>query len=127
MIFLYATSFSFLIAQFMIADVFGITITNYKGDAIQSEIVTSINQAQINSIQTNIINTNFTLIDTASAFIAAGNIVKELFLLLTGTYIFEIIFQFLGGDTPAYLVVGGMILLYVILLGRAGIAYIRGI
>jgi len=127
MIFLYATSFSFLFAQFMIADVFGLTIKNYKGAEIKSAIVTSINQESIKSVETKVIATNFTLIDTAAAFVTAGNILKELFLLLIGVYIFEGMYQFLGADTAAFLVVSSMILLYVVLLARAGIAYVRGI
>lgn len=123
LIFMYSVSFAVLAGQFIIADVFGKTLTNYNGDEIKSNLVSIIDIDTINSISNSIVTGNYTISDTATAFVAAGNVVVELLLLLTGTYIFNVLWLF---GVPELIIVG-MVILYIILLGRAIIAYIRGI
>ena len=120
---MYAVSFMTLTGQYVIGDVLGITLKNANGVAIRSEVLNATNVNILNSVTASIANGDYTLVDVASAFVKAGNVLVELLTLLTGTYIFKVLLL-LGIPDIA---IGGMIILYVILLGRTIIALIRGI
>ena len=121
-IFLYASSFMMLGTQFVLGDVFGIDITNLDGTPVKSTILTTVQIDQLNTSAQNIIGTNQTSVTTDPITAAAG-IAWELFLLLTGTYIFQVLYM-LG--VPS-IIVAGMVILYIIMLSRTIIAYLRGI
>jgi len=128
-----------LAGQFVIADVFGLTLTNFKGEEIESQLVTSFNQQTLNSITSGWLNfTRFdSIIDVATAFVSAAKIFVEFLTLLSGTYIFLIVFYLLGGggtagvidndDIVAGFIVGGFFIPYALMLGNTIIAKIRGI
>ncbi len=122
-IFMYIASFGFLGAQYVFADIFGVQIKNFDGVPLEDEILDISDFAAFNTALVNITSTNFTLADTADAFIAAGEIAALLFLILTGTYIFNLLFLF---GVPA-IFVAGFVGVYVIFVARSMLAYIRGV
>ncbi len=122
MIFMYSISFSILGAQFIVGDVMGVEMTDINGDPLKSSILTTIQVDQLNTSAQNVIGTNQTSI-VSDPITAAAGIAWELILLMTGTYVFQIAYL-LG--IPSILV-AGMVLLYIILLMRTIIAYLRGI
>ena len=129
MIFMYATSFSLLGAQYVINDVFGTTLTSpVTGQPIKSNLIGSngtggiLSIATINQQQLNVTSNTRSNTVTDPIGTAAG-MAWELMQILTGTYIFNILYL-LG--VPAIFITG-LVAIYVILLVRAIIAYIRGI
>ena len=122
MIFMYSISFSILGAQFIVGDIMGVEMTDINGDPLKSSILTTIQVDQLNTSAQNVIGTNQTSI-VSDPITAAAGIACELILLMTGTYVFQIAYL-LG--IPSILV-AGMVLLYIILLMRTIIAYLRGI
>tara|TARA_B110000014_G_scaffold227169_1_gene186865 strand:- start:346 stop:738 length:393 start_codon:yes stop_codon:yes gene_type:complete len=122
MIFMYSISFSILGAQFIVGDIMGVEMTDINGDPLKSSILTTIQVDQLNTSAQNVIGTNQTSI-VSDPITAAAGIAWELILLMTGTYVFQIAYL-LG--IPSILV-AGMVLLYIILLMRTIIAYLRGI
>ncbi len=121
-IFMYSTSFGILGAQYALADTFGIELTNWKGEVLQNPILIIINVADLNLQTENVTSTDPAEI-TGDPIGAAGKMTLQLFLILTGTYIFNVLY-FLG---VPIIIVSGLILLYLILLARTFIAYLRGI
>ena len=134
----YSVSFMVLAGQFVIADVFGLTLTNYKGDEIESQIVNSFNVETLNTMTESWINfTRFNSItDVATSFVLAAQVFVEFLTLLSGTYIFLIVYYWLGGggailgdndDIIAGFIVGGLFIPYALMLGNTIIAKIRGV
>ena len=122
MIFMYATSFSILGVQFVIGDVMGVEMTDINGDPLKSSILTTIQVDQLTTSAQNVVGTNQTAV-TQDPITAAAGIAWELILLMTGTYVFHIAYL-LG--IPG-IIVTGMVMLYIILLMRTIIAYLRGV
>ena len=124
---MYAVSFSLLAGQYVIGDILGLTIETSNGTPIRSNILSIIHQDTLNTITSNIANVNNTRNTTLDAvtqsFELGLNIGFELLTLLTGTYIFN--FLYLMGIPVIF--IAGMVVLYVIMLGRAIIAYLRGV
>lgn len=124
---MYSVSFSVLAGQFIIGDVFGVTLRNYNGDEIRSTLLEVIKTDTINSVTLEIANANNTRDDTLSALENAYQVgIKvgfDLVTLLTGTYIFNLLW--LLGVPP--IIIAGMVVIYALLMGRALIAYIRGV
>lgn len=128
-VFMYSTSFSLLVAQYVLGDVFGTTLTSpITGAPLKSNLIglngtagviliSNVNQQQLNITSITRNNTVSNPIGTA-----AGQ-AWEVLQILTGTYIFNVL-ALLG--VPA-IFISGLVVLYVILLARAIIAYIRGI
>lgn len=119
---MYIASFVLLGIQYSIADAFGITMVDINGNPIKSDLLALINTEQLNEITGTVTGLNETESKT-NPILAAANIAWELFTLLTGTYVFNII-SFFG--VPA-IWSAGFVLVYLILVWRAVIAYIRGI
>lgn len=126
-IFFYATGFMLLGVQFVLGDVYHIEMTNLDGDPLQSGILAIIDTDNINAITANIANAtdaeNSTLDAIVNAFQLGYNVGIEFALLLTGTYIFNIMYFF---DIPI-LIIAGFVALYLFCVGRTLIAYIRGV
>jgi len=122
MVFMYATSFMFLGAQYMVGDVFGITLTNIDGEAIEPNILTIIDVDEFNDQTGTVVTSNQTTI-TTDPVIAAAGMALEFFQLLTGTYIFNLM-SFFGIPN---IVVAGFTGLYAFFMIRAVIAILRGI
>ncbi len=109
----------------------GVEITNLSGTPIRSHVLGFINQDQLNQITLNITLGNYSdsgqnttfyskieTFTTGAAFVA-----WELVTLLSGTYIFN--FLYLMG-VPA-IFVAGFVIIYLLLLSRAVIGYVRGL
>lgn len=127
-IFMYATSFGVLGAQYVLGDIFGVQIKNYEGVPIESNLLDIVRLDNLNAITANIVSANYTENQTSfdrieDSTTAAAFVAWELVLLMTGTYIFNILILF---GVPE-IIVAGMVIIYVLLLARAIIAYIRGI
>lgn len=126
-LFMYSVSFSLLAGQYVVGDVYGITLRSWTGAEIKSDILSFIHQDTLNEVTSAIANVNSTRNNTldsvTQSFELGLTIGFELFLLLTGIYIFD--FLILMGVPVIF--VGPMIMLYLILLGRAIIAYLRGV
>lgn len=128
-IFMYAASVSFLSVEFILIDVFHITVTNYNGDELTGTLVTNwmdlttfneISEAMANGT----FNENTTFYDRVETYATAGAAVTWNFVtLLTGLYIFNLI-AFLGVPLP---LVTGLAILYVFLLARTIIGLLQRI
>lgn len=121
----YAFSFSFLGAQFL-ADSFGITLTAPDGTVIKNGLQDIIQISNINTAATSVNNTatNQTgLLSSVNLLVGAATIAVTIFQLLTGTYVFNILYLF---GIPAVFIVP-ISVIYMILLARTVIALIRGI
>ena len=121
-IFLYSFGFCMLGIQYIYFDVFHTTMTNFSGVPLKNNLINDLNQNTINQVTNNIVQTNQTSVFLNSVGIAA-NIAWDLILLLSGTYIFDLAIQF---GVPTIFVVG-FIVLYLFLVGRSIMGYIRGI
>ena len=121
-IFIYCVGFSILTAQFVFADVFGVTLTSFNGTPIKSNLLSIININQINTSELNVTSTNRASI-VSNPVTAAAGVAWELILLISGTYVFNILYL-LG--VPA-IFVAGLVAIYMMLLIRAVVGYIRGI
>jgi len=121
-IFMYSMSFSMLGTQFILGDVFGITMTSMTGVPIKSNLLSITDVETLNVLGGNVTSTNATTIRT-DPITAAAEIAYELFLLITGTYIFNMLLLF---DVPLPFV-AGLILIYVLLMIRAVVGYLRGV
>ena len=124
-IFVYSVSFSMLGAQFM-ADSYGITLVTPDGDPLKSPIIELIRIENINTVTQEIISNQTA--EREEEFItdpifAGATIAWNLFLLLTGTYIFNIMFEF---AIPIIFIIP-ISAIYIILLANTLIAKIRGV
>lgn len=124
---IYCVSFSLIIGQYIFGDVYGITLRAYDGTPIRSPLLNIIDMDNLNAITSNIVNANATqsgiLQGIELAFQVGYYVAWELLLILTGTYIFN----FLALMGVPGIVIGPLIILYVLLLGRAIVGYIRGL
>ena len=122
-IFMYATSFAALGVQYTIADSFGLNLVGANGDDISSEVLDFVRIDTINQRTGAFVDANQTQMGLEPVIAAAG-LVVEIFLLLTGTYIFNLLF-YLIGIPPIW--IAGFVVLYFFLLMRTIVAYLRGI
>lgn len=122
---MYGASFGVLVAQYIWADVVGITLTSFSGVPIKSAVLEFINTGTINSISSDIINanstTNSTIVGIERAFTVGYKVGWDIVTLLTGTYIFNFLYMM---GVPV-LLIAGMVVIYVLLLARAITSYIR--
>ena len=121
-IFLYIISFSLLGAQYIWADVFHITMTNFNGQPLKNNLLTDIHPTTLNTITNSTLQTNPGNI-IANVVGSAGGIAWDLVLLVTGTYIFDVLAQM---GVPTIFIVG-FVAVYVFLLIRSIMGWIRGI
>ena len=125
--FVYALSFSMLGIQFVLADVFHTQITNFQGQPMKNILINGIGTSTLNTIEVS--STNSTAAAKAEATNAvtylsvAAGYAWSIFLLVSGLYIFNFIFQ-LG---VPLIFMSGFIALYLFLLVRSLMGWIRGI
>ena len=118
-IFMYATSFSFLGAQYIIGDVLAIPLTNFQGQPMKSAVLGFINQDSLNSVQGNITSTTRSSISTN--IVTAAQTAFEFFQIITGTYIFQLLIFF---SVPVIFVYG-MAIIYGFLMIMFIIGHIK--
>lgn len=123
-IFMYALSFSLIGVQYTLADVFGITLTNFEGVELTSNLLSIINEDAFNTQTGQLNNLNQTAIE-ADPIAEAATFVYELFQILTGTYIFNVLALMIPSSAHIFIV--GMVAIYAIMMFRTLIAYLRGV
>lgn len=119
-IFMYALSFSLLGGQF-IAEPFGIVMSNADGIELRSSLLAFVETDNINEITGSLTTINGTQAESDPVAVSAA-LVVEILELLTGTYIFNLLFLF--GVVPIF--VYGLIVIYAILLFIYVIMMLRG-
>lgn len=117
---MYALSFSLLGGQF-IAEPFGIVMSNADGIELRSSLLAFVETDNINEITGSLTTINGTQAESDPVAVSAA-LVVEILELLTGTYIFNLLFLF--GVVPIF--VYGMIVIYAILLFIYVIMMLRG-
>lgn len=138
MLLMWCLSFSIIGGQYVIGDVIGLDLqnnwTDFDGDGspdnitLKPHIFSIVDEETINTTTENIVSGNYTgnttFYDPIETFTTAAAFVAwELVLLLSGTYIFN--FMYLMG-IPAIFVTF-FVIIYLALLARSIIGYIRGI
>lgn len=121
-IFMYASGIALLGAQYIWADTFHVTMTNFSGQPLKNNLLTDLHQDTFNKVTNSTLQTNST-IPFVDAVGLAGSIGWDLILLVSGTYIFDILLQ-LG--VPIIFIIG-FVFLYIFLLMRSIMGWIRGI
>lgn len=119
-IFMYATSFSLLGAQYIILDVLGMQLTDFHGQPMKTPLLKISNQDSYNAIQKNITDTSrqSTITANIATAAAAG---FQLFQLVTGTFILQMLPMFGIPD----IFVMGLMGLYFILVAMFIIGHIK--
>lgn len=129
-IFMYGASISFLTIEYVMVDVFHITVTNYQGDQLTGAFVTTqLNLEAFNTLSAEIENgtytpTNGTFYNKVETYATAGAAVAWNFVsILAGLYVFNLL-VFLGVPMPFVI---GIAILYVFLLARTIIGLLQRI
>lgn len=117
-VFMYAASFSLLGGQFLMST-YGVTMVNFEGTPISSNLLDIIDVDTLNNVTDNLNTINGTATEANPVETAAG-LVVDLIAILTGAYIFNILWLFAIPD----IFVNGFILIYAFLLFRALIGYL---
>ena len=126
---MYGASISFLTIEYVMVDVFHITVTNYAGQQLTGAFVTTqLNLEAFNEVSEDIVNGTFnqntTFYDKVETYATAGAAVAWNFVsLLSGLYVFNLL-TFLGVPLPF---VTGLASLYVFLLARTIIGLLQRI
>lgn len=120
-----AVSIGIAVAQFVYADAYGITLLDFQGHPLKDIILQITNIGTVNTLVGEANSLNSTNIGGNPLGVASGiaSLAVTLVELVTGTYVFDILYH-LG--VPVIFVVG-MIILYVALLARAILGWIRGV
>lgn len=123
--FVYAISIGFLGLQFVVFDVFHSQMTNFQGVPLKNNIIQDIGVSTINNVSGALgHNSTQTIAQAAAQYAAAvANIAIDLIMLITGLYIFDIMLQ-LG--IPSIFIIG-FVILYLFLLIRSIVGWVRGI
>lgn len=123
--FLYAISFGVLTAQYVYADVYGIVLKDFQGQPIKDIFIkiSNINTLQNEQGEISAINATKLTNDPLGTSSAIAGIALTLVELASGTYIFDLLYH-LG--VPLIFIVG-MVGLYIFLLARAVLGWIRGV
>lgn len=125
-IFMYAMSFAFLGGQYIFGDAFGITMKSFfTNTPIQSSVLTITDVDIINEIADDVVNvnatTNSTITGIERSFTLGTRVAIQLFQLMTGTYVFNLLLLF---DVPI-VIITGMVIIYVFFLIRQAISIFR--
>ena len=120
-IFMYCASVGLIGAQWL-ADSMNLTLINQDGQPLKSSILEVTDVDNLNVHMANIVSGNSTAF-ILDAVVAGSTIAWELFQIVLGIYIFNILIFF--GVPPFF--VYGIVIVYVILLANFIIAKIRGV
>ena len=125
--FVYSVSFSMLGVQFIAADVFHFQMTDFNGNPIKNVLITGVGTSTLNSIETNATCTTSTChsnaVNPVTYLVVAAQYAWMIFMLVSGLYIFQFAFQM--GVPVIFL--SGFIALYIFLLVRTMMGWLRGI
>lgn len=113
--------------QFIVADVFHRQMTDFNGIPIKNVLITGVGQTTLNTIETNATCTTSTCHNNATNpityLVFAAQYAWMIFMLISGLYIFQFLFQ-LG---VPLIFMFGFIAIYLFLLVRSMMGWIRGI
>ena len=128
MLFMWCVSFSVFGMQYVLGDVLGIEITNFRGEPVRPTLLKIIDQDEVNKITVDIVTGDYrdnqTAYDKVENYgVAAAFVAWELVQLLSGTYIFG--FMYVMGIPLIFITF--IVILYFALLARAIVGYIRGV
>lgn len=101
-----------LVAQWTVADVFGLTLTDIYGNPLKTTALSAINQGNNNSIQANATSTNPVQL-VLNVISTNNNPVTQTIKLLTGSLVFDVLF-YLG--VPAIMVTGMAFIYWIFLM-----------
>ena len=121
-IFMYASSIGLLATQWALGDVFHITMTDTNGHPLNPQLITNTNISSLNVFAGNVTGTSVEKVILNVVGIVGG-FAWALVQLLTGTTIFNVLLLF--GVPP--IAVYGISALYILLLMRMVLGYVRGI
>jgi hypothetical protein len=123
--FMLAISIGIAVAQYVYADAYGITLVGTDGQPLRNIVQQITNVGTMNTLVGEANGLNSTNIGGNPLGVAAGiaGLAVTLVELVTGTYVFDILYH-LG--VPTIFIVG-MIMLYIALLARAILGWIRGV
>lgn len=118
---MYCVSLGLIGGQY-IADSYGLTLVNHEGVEIKSNLIDAINIEEINQATqtTTGLNQTETILDP---IVGAATVAWELFQIMTGTYIFNVLY--LLGIPTIFIV--GMTVPFALLMIRGLVGYLRGI
>jgi hypothetical protein len=118
-------SIGIAVAQFVYADAYGIILLDKDGKPLKDIILQITNIKTINTLFGEANELNSTSIKTDPLGVASGiaTMAVTLVELVTGTYVFAILFYL--GVPPIF--IAGMVILYIALLARAILGWIRGV
>ena len=128
----YAISFSLLCVQYIVADVFHFTMTDFNGNPIKNVLITGVGQQSNGQSTLNNIYNNSTCTTTlcqqkaesaTTYLLVADTYAWNIFMLISGLYVFQFLYQ-LG--VPIIFMMG-FIALYLFFLVRSMMGWIRGI
>lgn len=120
-----AISIGIAVAQYVYADAYGVTLVDFQGKPLKDIVLQITNVGTTNTLigEANGLNSTNIQSNPLGVASAIANLAVTLVELVTGTYVFDILYH-LG--VPIIFVVG-MIILYVALLARAILGWIRGV
>ncbi len=124
---MYGMSVAYLTVEYTLVDVMHVEVTNYNGQILNGTLISSwMDMDTFNAQSALIVNGTFNENTTdynrvENSVTAAAAVAWNLIILLTGTYIFNLIL-FLGVPPP---LVAGMVILYMLLLARAIFGYVN--
>ena len=131
--FMYSVQFALLGTQFIVADVFHVQLTDFNGIPMKNILIngvgqqTNSNQGTLNSIYNNSTCTTPTCQQKAenpiTYLLVAATYAWNIFMLIAGLYVFQFLAQM--GVPLIYMM--GFIALYLFLLVRSMIGWVRGI
>lgn len=131
-LFMYASSVGLIAGQYILGDVYHIEMKNFNDDVMDADLVSSwMDLTTFNNVTYNIVNGTYYPVNATDTFYnkvetfttAAAAVAWNLISLLSGLYILNLVY-FLGVALP---IVSGLGILYLLLLSRAIIGYVRGI
>lgn len=113
------------VAQFVYADAYGIVLVGFDGKPLKDVVLQITNIGTINTLfgEANTLNSTNIQSNPIGVASAIATLAVTLVELVTGTYVFDILYH-LG--VPVIFIVG-MIILYIALLARAILGWIRGV
>jgi hypothetical protein len=124
-LFMLSISIGIAVAQFVYADAYGVVLLDKDGKPLKDIILLLTNTKTQNELlgQTNSLNSTSIQSNPLGVASAISTIAVTLVELVCGVYVFDILWH-LG---VPLIFVSGMVLLYVALLGRAILGWIRGV
>ena len=119
--FMYIAGAALIGAQYIWADVFHVTMTNFSGVPLKNNLLNDINMKSINGVGGAVLNNTQTT--AANAVIFTAQVAWDLILLMSGTAIFDFLFQM--GVPLLFITI--FVIGYLFLLVRTIMGYVRGI